>query len=56
MVRASPVSGHTMDFRFRGNHGRLRKGLRRRESRNANDSEGRWLQGFLDSGSRSLSH
>ncbi len=27
-VRASPVSGHTLDSRFRWNHGRLRKGLR----------------------------
>ena len=26
-VRASPVSGHTLDSRYRRNHGRLRKGL-----------------------------
>ena len=30
-VRASSVSGHTLDSRFRGSRGRLRKGLRRRE-------------------------
>ena len=27
-VRASPVSGHTLDSRFRRNHGRSREGLR----------------------------
>ena len=42
-VRASSVSGHTLDSRFRGSRGRLRKGLRRRESRNANDSDRCWL-------------
>ena len=51
-VRASPVSAHTMDFRFLGNHGRLRKGLHSRESRDFRPTDNDQARELLVSGSR----
>ncbi len=51
-VRASPVSAHTMDFRFLANHGRLRKGLLSRESRDFQPTDNDQARELLVSGSR----